>query len=568
MLGKCATHIAKMKYWITHFSASILSGCLLFLACAKFDIWPLAWVGFVPLLWIIRQLPPRSAFFWGWITGIAGNAGGFYWITNLLMRFGKIHWLPAFILFLLLCAYQGLHFGLFTYLTRKIKIRAPRLPLVLLAPIIMTSLELLMPLIFPWYFAITQAWVTPIIQVADLTGPLGVTFLLLLVNGLLFDGIDAWFEHRPFPWKTSIAGASIVLFSLGYGGIRIHQMKARWQDAPKVKVGVVQANIGIVENAEANLAAKHMNLHLDQSRKLISQGAELLVWPESAYPYAFDRTMTRDWPPGHPFRVMNGLSVPLLFGTLTYSRNEPYPYNSAYLMEPDGRITGRFDKNYLMVFGEYIPFYEYIPNFKQWFPSASNLAHGHEVTTFPFRNYRLGPLICYEDIIPAFGRRIAELKPNLLINITNDAWFGATSEPYEHLALSVFRAVENRLAMVRAVNTGVSAFIDATGKVYQQTASFDPVVTPGVQPVSILNEAALLSGGETIYAQVGDLFGYLNLAGIIALLFIPRRYFFSDQNLNHQNRKKQKNKSGGTPDSMPCNKNAETSAQAKVFKPQ
>jgi apolipoprotein N-acyltransferase len=220
---------------------------------------------------------------------------------------------------------------------------------------------------------------------------------------------------------------------------------------------------------------------------------------------------------------MRGLRVPLLFGVLTVGRGDKYPYNSAYMMEPDGRITGRFDKNYLLVFGEYIPFYEHIPSFKKWFPAASHFAHGSEVTVFPFRQYQLGPLICYEDIIPNFGRRLAPLKPNLLVNITNDAWFGATSEPAEHLALSVFRAVELRLGLIRAVNTGISAFVDATGRIYRKSPSFDPVITPGVPPLSLLDEAAMLPGGETVYAAVGDLFGYLDLTAVLVLLFLPAR---------------------------------------------
>lgn len=521
-----------MRAFLVKLLAVVGGGCLLFLACADFDVWPLAWVGFVPPLLAIRATPPRRAFLWGWLMGTVANAGGFYWIKTLLERFGHMHWAPASALFLLLVAYQGLHFGLFFYLVRRLKPLLPRLPMALLAAVLMTGLELLMPFIFPWYLAITQAWVLPVIQIADLTGPLGITFLLLLVNGALYDLLEARHFSSPpsWRWRPAAAAALVVTLSLGYGGLRLGQMRSRWASAPKVKVGVVQANIGIVEKGRPGLAAQHLALHHEESRKLVQGGADLLVWPESSYPYAMDRAMTSDWPAEHPFRVMRGLDVPLLFGVLTYGQQEKYPYNSAYLMEPDGRITGRFDKNYLLIFGEYIPFYEHIPSFKRWFPAASHFARGTTVTTFPFRPvrsaarrpdgqpWRIGPLICYEDIIPAFTRRLARLEPNLLINITNDAWFGATSEPYEHLALSVFRSVELRRALVRAVNTGVSAFIDSSGRVYNKSRSYDPVITPGVPPVSLLDEVALLEGGQTVYAAVGDLFGYLDLAGVLVLI--------------------------------------------------
>jgi len=500
-------------------------GSLLFLACADFDIWPLAWIAFVPALFAIREASPRRAFLWGWLMGTVANAGGFYWIRTLLERFGHMHWAPAAFLFLLLVAYQGLHFGFFFYLVRRLRPRLPGVPMTVFAAVLMTGLELIMPFIFPWYLAITQAWVLPVIQVADLTGPLGVSFLLMLANGAIYDLVEARLFTTPavWRWRPAAAVAVVIAASLGYGGLRLAEQRSRWAAAPKVKVGLVQANIGIVEKGARSLAARHLAIHQEESRKLIAEGAELLVWPESSYPYAFDRAMKTDWPASHPFRVMRGLTVPLLFGVLTYSDEEKYPYNSATMMEPDGRITGRFDKNYLLIFGEYIPFYEHIPSFKKWFPEASNFARGNTVTTFPFKSWKIGPLICYEDIIPAFTRRLAELEPNLLINITNDAWFGATSEPYEHMALSVYRSVELRRGLVRAVNTGVSAFIDSSGRVRKKSRSFDPVVTPGVPPIALLDEMAMLEGGKTLYVAVGELFGGLNLAGTLVLIGLAWR---------------------------------------------
>lgn len=398
----------------------------------------------------------------------------------------------------------------------------------LLAPVVMTAMELIMPFIFPWYLAITQAWVIPVIQVAELTGPLGVTFLMMLVNGLLFDLVTAWLRRRAgetaaWPIRPLIVTGAVMAAVLVFGFVRMAQIDARRQAAPKVKIGVVQANIGIVEKGRAALASKHLALHHDVSRKLEREGAELLLWPESSYPYAFRRDMDRDWPAGHPYRVMLGLHVPLIFGSITFQHGEKHPWNSALMMEPDGRITGRFDKNYLLIFGEYIPFYKQIPSFKKWFPEASHFNRGEEVTVFKFRDWNIGPLICYEDIIPSFGRRMAPHSPNLLVNVTNDAWFGRTSEPWEHLALAVYRSVEMRLDLVRAVNTGISAFIDANGRLGRHTQSYDPVVQPGVPPVGLSGEVAMLPGGKTLYALAGDWLGYLCLAGVLLLVFWPRR---------------------------------------------
>jgi apolipoprotein N-acyltransferase len=178
-----------------------------------------------------------------------------------------------------------------------------------------------------------------------------------------------------------------------------------------------------------------------------------------------------------------------------------------------------------MLFGEYIPFYDSIPWFTKLFPEASNFNRGTEPASFPLqvagRDYRLGPLICYEDILPGFARRVAQLSPNAFINITNDAWFGRTAEPYQHLALAVFRSVEHRLEMVRAVNTGVSAHIDAAGRVVRASETVDPLADPQPKPVTLMAEAALLDGGG-LYRYVGDLFGFLCLAALVVLLWRAR----------------------------------------------
>ena len=196
------------------------------------------------------------------------------------------------------------------------------------------------------------------------------------------------------------------------------------------------------------------------------------------------------------------------------------------MMNAAGDVTGRFDKVFLMLFGEYIPFYDAIPWFTKLVPEASNFNRGDEPATFPLqvggREYRLGPLICYEDILPGFARQVAKLGPNAFINITNDAWFGRTAEPYQHLALAVFRSVEHRIEMVRAVNTGVSAHIDAAGRVRDQTESVDPAELPAPTPKTLLIELAMLPGGG-LYRYVGDLFGFGCLAALAVILVRSRR---------------------------------------------
>lgn len=508
---------------------SALSGVLWFLACADFDIWPLAWVAMVPSLVAIERAPTRKlALLCGWTTGIVANLGGFYWIVGLLTRFGHLP-LPLGILGLvLLAAYQGTVFLLFAAAVTKIRavsrdrLGAP-LPMVAVAPVVMVCFELLVPFIFPWYLAITQAWVTPVIQVAELAGPLGVTALLMAVNGAIYDATTASTRRRKL--IPVLAAAGVMALSLGFGFWRIHQIDAARAQAPKATIGLVQGNIPFDQKGINNpeLAASQLRDLQAVSARLDEQGADLIVWTESSYPYAIARQRTHDFPPESRARIRRGFSAPLILGAVTRDaeNRDAYPHNSALMLSSDGRFIARFDKMFLLIFGEYIPFLETFPSMREILPStAGHFARGDGVVEFPFEHdgqmYRLGPMICYEDILPDFGRKLAEFHPHLLVNITNDAWFGDTSEPWEHLALSVYRAVEMRTDMVRSVNTGVSAFIDATGEVYAETYAIDPHITPRGAD-GLIEQVALMEGGHTFYARFGDVFGYACMAVALAL---------------------------------------------------
>jgi apolipoprotein N-acyltransferase len=501
---------------------SVLAGVLTFLSVATFDVWPLMWVALVPLLWAVRDRSPGRAFLYGWLCGLVTNLGGFYWINGLLQRFGHMPAVAAVPLWWLLCAYQGLIVAFFSLFLRLVHRRCPHLPYALTAPVIMVACELCVPLIFPWYYGISQAWVVPVIQIADVTGVIGVTFLLLIVNGALYDLLEGRLRGTGWRWRPAVAAAAVVLVALGYGQVRIHQVQARRAAAPKVKVGMVQANIGIVEKGRLQLAPQHLKVHQDLSADLQRRGAQLIVWPESSYPYYFERSQAADW--RDEKAVRKGFDAPILFGTVTVSRRDRFPYNTALMMDRRGNVTGSFDKVFLLIFGEYVPFYERLESIiVKYVPEASNFARGKDPTVFPFEQYRLGPMICYEDIIPQFGRRLARLKPHLFVNITNDAWFGRTSEPYQHMALAVYRTVEHRIEMVRAVNTGVSVYIDATGRVFKQSASVDPQLTPDAPPVALLDEVAMLQPAS-VYGAIGDLFGYLCLTAAVYLVLLHGRW--------------------------------------------
>jgi len=519
--------------WWRRALVAVVAGAMLFLACANFDIWPLAWFALAPAFAVILDPRARRPVLLAFLLGLVANGGGFYWIQGFLIQFGHMPFFAALPIYLLLVGYQALTFTFFFTAVRKLR-HATGWSIVWTAPVLYVAIELVVPYVFPFYLSITQAWVRPVIQVAELTGPLGVSFLLILCNAALFElGTALYARHKNLPqptgWQRRVALAGVILVAnVAYGYVRIHQVEARRAAAPKIRIGVVQANVGIHEKFRPGLAAEQLEIHQHVSQALEARGADLVVWPESSYPYGLLRAQASDYAPNDRRRIRRNLGKPLLFGALTFGDN-PFPYNTALLLDENDNFTGLFDKNILMVFGEYVPYFDQLRFIKRWIPEVSNTSRGTEVTTFPLtvprlgQTIKLGPMICYEDIFPSFGRRLAKLQPNILINVTNDAWFGHTSEPYEHLALSVYRSVELRLDLVRAVNTGVSAFVDSTGRLYAQSPSVDPDLTPHPEPAGLLEEVAVQET-QTLYATVGEAFGglCLVLACILGLIGVSR----------------------------------------------
>ncbi len=546
------------------YAVAALSGAMWILAAPRFDLWPLAWVAIAPLLWIVDRSPsPRRARRAAWVSGLVATAGGFSWIVELLTRHSNIPWPLALLALLLLGAYHGLVFWLFGLSVRRARdfsrqrLGAP-LPMVLLAPLAMVAFETWLPMIFPFNLAVTQAWQTPVIQLAELTGPVGVTALLMIAGGAIYDVVTAASARRRV--ISAVAAVALIGGSLVFGLVRISQVEARRDSAPRLAVGLVQGNIPMdgPEVAQEGFPTRVLIELQRTSRELQERGAELIVWSESGFPYWMPRkpipslaepVIRRDplTLAGNPClreqrdpekmcwnAVKPVFSAPLVFGATTYREPldpEDFPYNSAFLLEGD-ELVARFDKTRLVMFSEHFPLRDTFPSIAKIMPRGSgNFARGKEIVTFPLKvgdeTYRLGPMICFEDTIASFGRELAALHPHLLVNLTNDTWFGTTSEPWQHLALSVFRAVEMRTDLVRAVNSGVSAVVDASGRVVAKTYAIDPAKQP-MKMDSLLGNVALVEGGHTFYARFGGIFAYLCTAALLWLwlgwpLYVRRR---------------------------------------------
>ena len=510
---------------LRYVALAVLSSVLWFLSCADFDVWILAWFAMVPLLFVIERVTTtRRAFLFAWLTGTVANGGGFYWIIGMLIRFGHLSWFVSTLLFVVMVAYQGLVFALFGAVTRVIRQRTSW-PMAVVAPFVMVTFELAIPTIMPYSVAITQAWQIPVIQVADLAGMSAVTALLLMVSGAIYDLLIMRPRRvQPALWSAAALSAAVL-----YGYLRMAQIDRVRAAAPRLEIGIVQPNLSFdMKGPDRQAFAERQRRDLqEQSRQLEAEGAELLVWPETAFPYAIQRTTRSDLAPGAKGRVREGFTLPVLFGAVSVAHSTPTgtrTWNSAFLLNTDGSYLGRYDKIHLMPISESFPGYGRSAFIDSVFRGvSSNFQRGDTVKVFALkttdgRTWRIGPLICFEDIREDLGRAVAALHPNVLINLTNDAWFGDTSEPWEHLALSVFRAVETRTDLVRAVNTGVSAFVDAAGRVTSKTYSVNPLTHP-IGADRLRGSVAMLDGGHTVFTAVGNLFAYgcaaLTLFGLL-----------------------------------------------------
>jgi apolipoprotein N-acyltransferase len=505
---------------------STLSGCLWFLAVTPFDYSALAWIAAVPMFLAIERAGSfRAALFLGWWAGLVETAGGFYWLIDVMRRFADFPWVGAALVFLLFCAARAIIFLLFTAAVCAIR-RRVRVPMALLGPIAMVSCELVVPQIFPCGQWISQAWNPLVIQISELTGPLGVTALLMMVNGALYDlMLNARAARYP-----AIAAGALLAAALIFGAVRMRQVDAVLEHAPRLKVGLVQPNFAYSVSGEFSRdeALRQLGALQEQSRRLEREGAQLLVWSEGAFPIAVPRDFSADFSPDSLAMIRRGFAVPTLIGAEMYDAAHEDAFNSALLLDRNGKLGGRYDKVHLLAFGEYVPGVETFPWLRKFLPDgAGRFTAGAGPGVISQQGpddlgLRLSPVICYEDILQEFLRGVGQLHPNLLVNLTSDSWFGADTEPWEHLALSVFASVELRVSMVRAVNSGVSALIDPNGRLLQKSYADDPYRNPRAAD-GMLVSAPIVPGGHTVYTAVGNLFAYLCLAGTLILVVIALR---------------------------------------------
>ena len=472
-----------------------------------------AWCAFVPVFWTVDHAKGwRSAAFYGWIMGTAAHLIGFYWLVYTISAFGEFPYAVSVIVFVVYATLQGIEVALFTFLIRI----AGRGPVCLFPPMFWVAVEFLFPLLFPWHVANSQVAFSWFIQSADLVGPYGASFIVVWFNAGLYKLLSTRHAPEARRFLPLVFSTLAIVLSVGYGFQRLKTIDQEIASSPKLATGAVQGNVDIDLKWDPILAQRNLDQHRRITASLDSPA--LVIWPESAIEFMVPENL-----PVLPPEFMPVFKSPqsyFIFGAKSFSGSLGRPgmkaFNTAFFTDAQGRILGRYHKQVLLAFGEYLPFSK-ILSLVPGIPFADGFTPGQGPISFQLSSsIRVAPLICYEDLMPDVARKfVSETRANLLVNLTNDAWYGRSVGPWQHLALARSRAVETRRTLLRVTNTGVTSLVNAKGEVVKTLPMFTTAAMPA--EVDILN-------GETYYVRFGDWFAWAMTITSVAVLLLSMRW--------------------------------------------
>jgi apolipoprotein N-acyltransferase len=489
--------------------SSIFGGILLAAPFLYPPLYLLAWGALLPLLWVHRRSAGAGkAFLFGWAMGTTTSMVGFYWLNYTISVFGGFSYGVSALIFLLFSLYSGLALAFFSLFVQRFGFG----PLSLFPALFWVAIEFWFPFLFPWHLANSQATFLSLIQSADLVGPYGTSFLLVWANTVLFKIAEAFLSpkvDRKIPVREALIVAMALVGILFYGHFKLRAITAGIRGANSLKLAAVQGNVSIRKKGNITYMESNLESYKELTRK--TQGATLVLWPESAVeafiPEDLKQLAPEDlaWPASE-----NSFFV---FGVRSFRGNPSRPenfFNSAFLADAKGRILGRYHKQVLLAFGEYIPFSAVLSKLPGM-PPIGGFTPGDGPRTLDISpTIKLAPLICYEDLMPRLARRfVAESGATLLLNLTNDAWFGNTVASWQHARLAKWRAIETRRSLVRATNTGVTTVINPRGEILESL----PVFSSGV-----LTADVPLMEGQTLYVRFGDWFAWMCTLGSLGII--------------------------------------------------
>ena len=488
---------------------AVLAAALLVFSFPDFNLWPLAWVGLVPLFLAIARKPSRGrAFLLGWMTGTLFFYGSCYWLTHAMIRYGGVPTWAAYLLIIPPTVIAGLFPATCSMVLARALARWGGRAL-FVAPLVWIAFEWArLGMIGQLWNAIgySQAYVPSLIQTARWGGVYAVGFLIVLVNAAI-----AYLLLQRNERALKIAAAVIVcVVGIAFMSAALSAGNTSTDSKPDAVVVAVQPNVPMDEQSLAEMAAlveRHYSLSESglKEKQEFANLPRVVIWPESPmnFRYAQD-TEFREIVAR--FAARNKTSV-------IFNAQEPAPaggtYNSAVLVNGEGRLVAQYDKIRLLPFGEYVPLPRWLPGASSIPAMVGDFTPGVEYTLMPLGGEtRAGVFICFESAFPSIARHFTQEGADVLVNISNDGYLGQTPVMRQHLANSIFRAVENARPVVRVTNTGITAFITARGQVLDATVGFQPTVRTWTVSRNL--------EGQTFYTRFGDLF--VGLCAAMSLL--------------------------------------------------
>lgn len=494
----------------------------------------LAWVSLVPLFVTIRNTGPRKSFLYTFLASVIFYGISLYWLYTALNTYGHLEGYVSVavlaLLIVVLASYISLAPMFAAFVEKKTGVnRFWTLPLFWVVCEIARNYGPCNG--FPWgNITNSQYAYLPIIQIVDIIGVYGLTYIMIAVNVCVADvsrsgvlasmhlpasslgGSDV--EGAETPTRQHVMtkilfACTLLIFTIVYGYFRIHYIDKQQSVWPSIRVALIQGNIPQEDKWRPGLESEQLEPYKKFTKTLENSNVNLIVWPEASYPWTVS-TSKENLPPEMlglnnfknnkgPYLLMGGLTLRAGEGGHLEQAEGRYLYNSMLLLDNSGDILGRYHKVHLVPFGEYVPYKKILFFAKKLTAPVGNFAEGRILEPLFTDNYQIAGLVCYEDLFPEIARALVKNGANFIAVITNDAWYGRSSAAFQHLAISVFRAVENRRFMVKAANSGVTAVVDPVGRVISKTGIFeDGMIVSGVK----------LGTGNSLYTKFGDWFAY------------------------------------------------------------
>jgi len=502
------------------FLAASLSGILLFLGFPPFEVPAATWVALVPLLVVLPVIRPAMAALAAFWCGIVFFLGVFNWGLSV----GSYTWLHHALLSVAFSLYLPFIGAAVSFIAHRRGV----LTALLATPFLWVAGEYVksnLPLIaYPWgLLAHTQYLNLPFIQVASLTGSYGLSFLIVWANAVLAAAVFRWLPPkgtmpgRPFgeanrrmSWGFAMGGALAVLGALWFGWGQLDKPVT----GEAVKIAAVQADIPQDRKWDPRNAGQIMQTYAEMTAAAATRHPDLIIWPEAATPGAITQIVTLY---SKVLQIARASGTYLLIGSTSHQKYKGAKakdlryQNSAFFIAPTARGRGlpQYHKIKLLAFAEYLPYAGLVPWKLIQVPELGSYVPGEKYTVFEHPKFKFSATICWENIFPDLVRRFAKNGAEVIVNITNEAWMGWTAAPRQFLAMSVFRAVENQVYVVRCANTGISCIIDPRGRIVKRLTDENG---QELMVRGILYGQVIPQKQKTFYTRAGDWLAILCLA--------------------------------------------------------